>query len=298
MNNNQNKIFKISSRPTRDYWEIPVLYEDDEVFVIDKPAGLNVRQDSEDPEAPALNLLFVDHIQRKVPWTLEYETPFLKACHDLDAEASGALIVARSEAVHAAIHEQFYGNKFIVEYQILIQGAPIEESFSVDAGVGPHGKRPGLYCVSKSRGKKSLSRFRVTEHFTGYSLLWGECTPNRLHQARVHLRYLGPSLVGDTLYNGAPLLLSRLKPKYRAKKKREERPLINRPAIHCSRVHFTNPVTGQEVSVECPLPKDMDVGLKYLRQYADPAGYSEPESWTGSLDDYEPESPTTDIDQD
>lgn len=284
------KKFKISSPKTKDFWEIPVIYEDDEIFVVDKPSGLAIRQDADDPMVPALNLLFVDHIQRKVPWTVEFNTPYLKACHDLDPEASGALIVARSEKAYDKIHEQFFSHKSVVRYTILIQGTPMEEKFSVDVQVGPNGKRPGTYCVSKNRGKRSLSHFKVLEHFTGYTLVEAECIPNRLHQARVHMRYLGPSLVGDAVYNGVPLLLSRLKPNYRLKRKKTERPLMARPAIHCSRVHFESPLTGEMVSVDCPIPKDMEVTLKYLRQYADPAGIYEPESYSYSLADYEVET--------
>lgn len=280
------KKLKISSKKTNDYWELPVLYEDDQVLVVDKPGGVLVRQDGDDPQAPCLNLLFVDHIQRKVAWTQEYGLPFLKATHDLDLEASGALILAKNEMVHARIHEQFYSHKFIVEYVILVQGTPMEEEFSVDIPVGPHGKRPGVYCASQNKGKKSASHFKVLEHFAGFTMLTCQCSPNRLHQARVHMRYLGPPLVGDTVYNGAPLLLSNLKPNYRLKRNKVEYPLMGRPAIHCHKVRFTNPVNHSEIEVDSKLPKDFEVSLKYLRQYADPAGYEVPEPYQNSLDDY------------
>lgn len=279
-------IIKVSSPKTRDYWEIPVLYEDDRILVIDKPAHLHVRADEQDPNIPALNILLVDHIQRKVAWTVEKNLSFLKPIHELDAEASGVLVVGKDEEACKAIHNQFYSHEFHITYELLVQGTPVEDSFEVEAKVAPHGKRPGVYCVSKSRGKRAASKFTVEEHFMGYSRLSCVCSPNRLHQARVHLRYLGPSLIGDHTYNGMPLLLSRLKPKYRIKRNRAERPLMNRAAIHARRIRINHPDTKDELVIESPLPKDFEVSLKYLRQYADPGGFIEEDSGPITLDDY------------
>lgn len=282
----QKNIIKVSSRKTRDYWEIPVLYEDENLLAIDKPTGLHTRPDELDPHIPALNLLLVDHIERSVQWTVDRGIKFLKPAHELDAEASGILILGKSEEACEAIHDQFYSHDFLIEYQMIVQGTPVEDEFSVDAKVAPHGKRPGVYCVSKSRGKKAITQFKVLEHFMGYSLINAKCSPNRQHQARVHMRYLGPSLVGDQTYNGGPLLLSRIKPKYRLKRNKTERPLLSRAAIHANTIHIKKPFSEETLNIESPLPKDFEVSLKYLRQYANPTGFNDESSYTHTLDDY------------
>ena len=282
----QKNVIKISSRKTRDYWEIPVLYEDNHLMVIDKPSELYTRPDELDPHIPALNLLLVDHIDRKVQWTVDRGITFLKPAQELDSEASGVLILGKSEEACGLVHDQFFSHDFMIDYQLIIQGTPVEDEFSVEAKIAPHGKRPGVYCVSKSRGKKAKTHFEVVEHFMGYSVVRARCSPNRQHQARVHMRYLGPSLVGDQTYNGGPLLLSRLKPKYRLKRNKTERPLMSRAAIHASKISLKKPFSDEMMTVESPLPKDFEVSLKYLSLYANPSGFIEEPGYTHSLDDY------------
>jgi 23S rRNA-/tRNA-specific pseudouridylate synthase len=99
-----------------------------------------------------------------------------------------------------------------------------------------------------------------------------ECRPltERLGQVRAHLKHVGFRPVADEIYGGPPLMLSSLKPNYRLKEKHEERPLINRPALHLCEVIFPHPVTGVEMRISSPLTKDFSVSLKYLKRYAQP----------------------------
>jgi 23S rRNA-/tRNA-specific pseudouridylate synthase len=108
----------------------------------------------------------------------------------------------------------------------------------------------------------------VIEKFSGWMLL--RCRPltGRTHQIRIHLKHAGFPIVGDELYGGKKLWLSRLKRDYRLKAGREERPLISRAALHAEELILPHPVTGATVTVTSPWPKDVRVALKYLRQYA------------------------------
>jgi len=96
------------------------------------------------------------------------------------------------------------------------------------------------------------------------------CEPltGRTHQIRIHLRHAGVPIVADELYGGKPLWLSRLKPGYRLKPGREERPLMARVALHAEKLELKHPATGESVSITAPWPKDLTVAVKYLRQYA------------------------------
>jgi 23S rRNA-/tRNA-specific pseudouridylate synthase len=123
--------------------------------------------------------------------------------------------------------------------------------------------------VDPRQGKKSATRFELIETFAGYSLL--RCRPVstcRHHQIRVHLRSAQLPLVGDPLYGGRALLLSRLKPGYRFKEDRDELPLLGRSALHAERLNVIHPVTGLPLVFEAPWPKDLQVALKFLRRYA------------------------------
>jgi 23S rRNA-/tRNA-specific pseudouridylate synthase len=128
--------------------------------------------------------------------------------------------------------------------------------------------KPGLVCVDSQNGKKSKTQFEVLERFSSWTLL--RCQPfiERAHQIRVHLRHADFPIVGDELYGGKKLWLSRLKRDFRLKPGHEERPLISRAALHAEELTLPHPVTGEMLTVTAPWPKDLKVAVKYLRQYA------------------------------
>jgi 23S rRNA-/tRNA-specific pseudouridylate synthase len=95
-------------------------------------------------------------------------------------------------------------------------------------------------------------------------------TTGRTHQIRVHLQHTGLPIVGDSPYGGSPLWLSRLKPDYRLKPGRTERPLLSRVALHAERLTLAHPVTGETITFTAPWPKDLQVAVKYLRQFGHP----------------------------
>jgi 23S rRNA-/tRNA-specific pseudouridylate synthase len=122
--------------------------------------------------------------------------------------------------------------------------------------------------VDHKAGKRSRTELRVRERFAGYSLL--ECKPltHRPHQIRAHLSHAGFPIAGDSAYGGSPLLLSQLKPEYRLKPKKTERPLLSHPALHVEKLSLLHPITAAEVSAVAPWPKDLTVAVKYLRRYS------------------------------
>jgi 23S rRNA-/tRNA-specific pseudouridylate synthase len=128
----------------------------------------------------------------------------------------------------------------------------------------------GLMRVDPKNGKRSHTKFEVVEAFPRYGYALLNCRPltGRTHQIRVHAAHAGFRIVGDQLYGGKPLWLSRLKQEYRLKPGREERPLLARVALHAEELSLPHPVTGETVTITAPWPKDLKVALKYLRQYS------------------------------
>jgi 23S rRNA pseudouridine955/2504/2580 synthase len=110
----------------------------------------------------------------------------------------------------------------------------------------------------------------LLENFSraGYALLRAEPLAGRLHQVRVHASHVGLNIVGDELYGGKPLWLSRLKKDYRLKPGREERPLLARVTLHAEELSLPHPVTGETVTIKSEWPKDLKVALKFLRLHA------------------------------
>ena len=257
-----------ASQAESGFWEIPILFEDDSLLALDKPARLLTSPDRYDPERPNLMKLLHSAIAVGKPWARERGLTYLMNAHRLDFETSGVILLARNKPVLIALANLFGSEKPLKKYVALVQGTPANPQFETDAKLAPHPLKMGLMRVDSKNGKKSKTRFEVLEQFSGYALLKCEPLTGRTHQIRVHLRHTGLPIVGDGLYGGKKLWLSRLKRDYRLKPGREERPLLSRVALHAEELTLSHPVTGQTITITAPWPKDLKVAVKYLRQFA------------------------------
>lgn len=270
-----NAAVKLSATATREFWEIPILFEDAHLLALDKPAGLAVSPDRFEPDRPSLMELLHAGIAAGKSWASERSLAYLSHAHRRDAEVSGVILLAKSKAVLVTLANWFGSAKGGQTYVALVRGTPSSDQFEINARLAPHPGRPGLLCVDAKRGKLSRTRFAVAEKFSGYTLLHGEPLTDRTQQVRAHLRHAGLPVVGDDAYGGQPLWLSRLKPSYRLKVGRTERPLISHAALHVEEMALPHPVTGAPLLIHAPWPKELRVAAKYLRQYATAGGNSE-----------------------
>lgn len=264
-------VIKLSSPATGEYWEVPVLFEDDFLIALDKPSRLLTSPDRYDPARPNLMKLLHAGIAAQKPWARERGLNYLSNAHRLDFETSGVILLARTKPVLVALADLFGSEKPLKQYIALGAGPPpAADEFEVDVPLGAHPFNSGVMRVDKKNGKKSKTRFQVLERFDrfGYVLLKCEPLTGRTHQIRVHAAHAGLKIVGDNLYGGKPLWLSRLKNDYRLKPGSEERPLISRVALHAERLQLPHPVGGQTVTISAPWPKDLTVGIKYLRKFS------------------------------
>ena len=259
---------KLSSPATKGFWEIPVLFEDEHLLALDKPSGLLTSPDPTEPERPDLTTLLHAAIARGAPWAAEGGRSFLMPAHRPDAETSGVLLLAKSKPVLVTLVDWFSAEKPGCLHLALVQGAPAEEKFTVNAKIVRHPLRLGFMRVDSQHGKRSSTVFEVREKFDGFTLLQCDPLTKRLHQIRVHLRFIGLSAVGDLAYGGQPLMLSSLKRNYRLKLNQIEHPLMARTALHGEAFTLPHPVTGEALTITAPWPKDLTVAVKYLRRYA------------------------------
>ena len=277
MSINKSAVIRLSFQPTRESWEIPVLFEDDHLLALDKPAGLLVSADRRDLEKPNLVKLLHAAIADGLSWVKQRGLSYLMNAHRLDAETSGVILFAKNKSSLVYLANRFGTETPIRRYLALVRGDPAQEQFEVDAKLAPNTVQLGLMRVDPKEGKRSRTKFQVLERFSRWTLLRCEPLTDRTHQIRVHLRYVGSPLVGDRLYGGKQLLLSRLKTGYRLKPNRLERPLLDRAALHAEQLTLPHPVTNELLTITAPLPKDLSVALKYLRRYAQ-AGSFAPQS--------------------
>jgi RluA family pseudouridine synthase len=261
-------VIKLSSPPTREFWEIPVLFSDEHLLALDKPAGLLTSPDRHAPERPNLMTLLHAGIAAGKPWALAHQLAYLSNAHRLDVETSGVILLAKSKPILVALADLFGSEKPESRYVALVHGSPHEDRFEVNARLAPHPSNVGMVRVDPRNGKKAQTIFEVIERFTDHTLLRCQPVTTRPQQIRVHLQNSGLKIVGDELYGGKPLWLSRLKKDYRLKPGREERPLISRVALHAESLTLLHPITGDAITISAPWPKDLRVAVKYLKQYS------------------------------
>jgi RluA family pseudouridine synthase len=263
-----NEVVKLSSPATHEFWEIPILFEDADLFALSKPAGLLISPDRYDPARPNLMSLLHRDLARGAPWVAQRGLTYLMNAHRLDFATSGAILLAKNKPALVRLANQFGEGKPSKTYAALVRGTSAEDAFSTDAKLAPNPLRPGVMRVDAKDGKQSRTEFQVRERFSGYLLM--ECRPltGRTHQIRVHLKRVGFPIVGDAVYGGPPLWLSSLKSDYRLKPGHEERPLIGRVALHAEKLIVSQPSTEAQITVDAPWPKDLTVAVKYLRRYA------------------------------
>jgi 23S rRNA pseudouridine1911/1915/1917 synthase len=242
----------------RDEAAITILHEDDDLLVLDKPAGLLAVPDRFDKTRP--NIMSLLETARPGEW--------LTNVHRLDFNTSGVFVVVKRQEAFRELARQFRERETKKQYVAVAQRIPPESPMTIDLPIGPHPKFRGLARIDHSRGQEARTIVEIQEKFRGYSLLKVNIETGRMHQVRVHLQAIGCPLIGDTDYGGEPLLLSQIKKSYKPKEEETERPLLDRPALHAEQLTFAHPTTGLPLSLVAPWPKDLTLAVKYLRKFA------------------------------
>ncbi len=239
---------------------LPVVYEDEQLLVVNKPSGLPSLPDGYDPGTP--DLLAV----------LRPDFGDLWVVHRLDRETSGVIALARSELAHRALNDQFEARQVTKVYHALVSGSPVWEERSISAPLVVDADRHHHTLIDHENGKPSETAFKVLERFghgsLRYTLVEARPLTGRTHQIRVHLASMGLPVAVDALYGSAkPVLLSEFKRAYRGDVD-EERPLLGRLGLHACRLAFRHPATDEALTFDAPYPKDLSATLNQLHKHA------------------------------
>jgi RluA family pseudouridine synthase len=247
-----NSGLQLPGDPAR---QLQIIYTDEAILAVNKPAGLSSLPDGYDPSAPHLKSL------------LEPKFGRLWIVHRLDRDTSGIVLLARSAAAHQHLNTQFELRQVAKRYQAIICGRPDWTERLIRLPLRPDGDRRHRTVVDLQRGKPAETTFRILGIFARFA--WLEAIPHtgRTHQIRAHLAAIDLPILGDQLYGGgAALFLSDLKPGF-SPGAAPECPLIQRTALHAHSLDFVHPASATRLHLQATYPKDFNAALRMLQRY-------------------------------
>jgi len=234
---------------------VDIIYEDERIIALNKPAGMLTLPDRFDKNAPSLVRL------------LESELPNVFVVHRIDKETSGLIIFAKDASAHKMLNEQFMDHSITKVYHAVLRGSFSHDELEVDIPImaNPNGKG-GM--IPSARGKYALTIIRPLERFRLAVLVECNLITGRQHQIRVHTAAIGYPLLIDEQYSGVKeFYLSSIKRKFNTGKDVTEKPIMKRLTLHSSYIKFIHP-DCQEMKLNAVYPKDFEVLIKVLRKYA------------------------------
>ncbi len=238
------------ARPEPQAIPLAILHEDEAVLVIDKPAGLVVHPAPGHPDHTLVNAVLA-HCGDSLTGVGGERRPGI--VHRLDKDTSGVMVVAKTQAAHAGLVEQFAVHSIERAYIAMVAGSPTVPEGTIDLPIGRHpGDRKRMSVVARG-GREARTHYRVETYF-GRAAAQVRCTleTGRTHQIRVHLSHSGMPVLGDPVYmnmgSGRRAALKPVEPALKA---------LGRQALHAAVLGFIHPVTGKPVRFESSLPPDL-----------------------------------------
>lgn len=226
---------------------LTVIYNDDDIVVIDKPVGCAAHP------SPGWTGPTVVGALMAAGYTITTSGPAERAgiVHRLDAGTTGLMIVAKNEKSYLALKEMFRSHQIEKTYHALVQGHMDPATGTIDAPIDRHPKEDHRFAVVAS-GKESITHYEVIEFYRAVSLVKVELETGRTHQIRVHFSAVGHPLVGDTVYGADPVLGKKMQ--------------MSRPWLHALELRFSHPVSAMPLTLRAPYPPDLQSSLALLSE--------------------------------
>lgn len=224
---------------------LSIAYEDDDLVVVDKPAGLVVHPAAGNADGTLVNAL-LHHCRGQLSGIGGVARPGI--VHRIDKDTSGLLVVAKTNAAHEGLARQFADHSITRAYKCVTAGLPVPSAGTVRGSIARSPRdRKKMALVEDGRGKHAVTHYRTLAALDGAALVECRLETGRTHQVRVHLASIGHALLGDPVYGRSP---SRL------------RPILAqlgfvRQALHAAELGFVHPVSGRRVHLVSPTPRDM-----------------------------------------
>ncbi len=222
-----------------------VVYEDQDVVVVNKPVGMVVHPAPGHPDGTLVNAL-LHHCGGSLSGIGGQLRPGI--VHRIDRDTSGLIIAAKNDAAHQALAAQLQDHTLARTYEAVVVGNLREDRGTVSAPIGRHHTDRKKMAVTERGGKEAVTHWEVLERFPGYTYVRCRLETGRTHQIRVHMAYLGHPLYGDTVYGA-----------------KKPAPGMTGQCLHATGLRFVHPRTGEVVELSCPLNGEFAALLRKLR---------------------------------
>lgn len=257
--------------PHRDFTILPeripltVVYEDDDLLVVDKPAGLCVHPGCGNFEGTLVNALaYYLRDDRR----FDANDPTVGLVHRIDKDTSGLLVVAKTPEAKSGLCKQFFYHTTRREYNALVWGTFADDSGTIEGNIARNPRdrlQMAVFPAGGEVGKEAVTHWRVLERYGPTSLVACRLETGRTHQIRAHMKSIGHPLFNDERYGGDQLLRGNTSATYRAFI-RNCFALCPRQALHARTLGFCHPRTGEQLDFTSPLPSDMDALINKWRE--------------------------------
>ena len=248
----------VAAKPQGQAMDLAIVYEDEDLIVVDKPAGLVVHPAPGNPDLTLVNAL-IAHCGESLSGIGGERRPGI--VHRLDKDTSGLIVAAKNDAAHRALAADFAARRIERLYQAVVWGIPVPRQGEIEGAIGRHPVDRKRMAVVRRGGKAALTHYRVLRVLgPGASLVECRLSTGRTHQIRVHLAAAGYPLLGDPVYG-------RETPERRARLSAAGRAALSgfhRQALHAGILGFSHPRTGAALHFESPLPADLHNLIKAL----------------------------------
>jgi 23S rRNA pseudouridine1911/1915/1917 synthase len=266
-------------RATPEEIPLDVVFEDADLAVVNKPAGMMVHAGSgrnEDARSRGTLVNALLYRFKALSSTGGELRPGI--VHRLDKNTSGLIIVAKNDRAHAALGEMFASRRIKKTYIALVEGFVEREKGTINAGVGRDpARRTRMTAKPQENARAAVSHYEVIRRlgtrFGKFTLVKVRIETGRTHQIRVHMASIGHPVAGDTLYGGSGQLTDQIasqaaRSKAARRKAEPERLRLGRNFLHAARLEFTHPETGKLLELEAPLPEELEIFLGRLESSA------------------------------
>ena len=226
---------------------LDIVYEDEDVIVVNKPKGLVVHPAPGHSDGTLVNALLY-HCGDSLSGVGGELRPGI--VHRIDRDTSGLIIAAKNDAAHLSLSAQLQDHTLSRVYRCIVTGNLRDDSGTVDAPIGRHPVDRKKMAVAAG-GRRAVTHWTVLERFSGYTYVECRLETGRTHQIRVHMAHIGHPILGDTVYGSKKAVAG-----------------LQGQCLHAVGLRFLHPRTGQAVELSCPLPEEFEAQLKKLRAKA------------------------------